>query len=186
MRFFISLAVSVLLIIVAAGVNGQESKYPAKLEYDRTLALPNGIAFESILTFLSQLETRRERADGLAMLQQKLKIDEGSADTLFSQLMLTRQVMEQEVQLAQSTHACSPGDAYDLMDQLYDVAEEIYNTHYTATSGELDELVGARLQNWIDDVKVNTVYTRFDFEKADQLTEKDLTNTLTTLCGESK
>jgi len=164
----------------------ESPEYPAKLEYDRTQALPDGIAFEGALILLTHFDDSGQRFTATSLLQDKLKMDEAGADAFLTQLLTTNQTMVQDVESAQSAHACSPGDAYILLDQLYDVSEEIYSRHYDETKSGLDRVTATRLDSWLSELKAATVYTRIDFEKVDLITGKDSTRTISDLCKESK
>ena len=64
-------------------------------------------------------------------------------------------------------------------------AKEISDHHYEQTKANLDTDVGERLQEWMDEQKLNTSHVEIDFEKMDQQSGTDSTAWFSKLCKEA-
>lgn len=176
--------VSLMLLVAAPVVLAQFSDLPNKVIYERTQELPTGIAFDATLSILKHFNYSGSRDTAVSMIQRYLSMDASSASAFLDQLMIVEQEMGVEVALGVSAHACSEGDGYDLLDQLYDVNEAIFDSYYDRTKARLDADTGVRLDKWMSKRKSTMTYGRIDYKKLDELKGTDSRASLAVTCKE--
>ena len=184
MKHITKLVSLVLMLAVSPLVLAQFSDLPNKVLYERTQTLPTGIAFDATLSMLKHSNDSGSRDVAVGRIQRYLSMDASAASAFLDQLMIVEQEMGVEVELAVSAHACSEGDGYDLLDQLSDVSEAIFDAYYDRTKDQLDRATGVRLDNWMSRTKSIMTYGRVDYEKLDELKGTDSRASLAVTCKE--
>lgn len=179
----------IIKVVVLAAVLGlgslaiaQESEIPMSTVYDRTQALPDGIAFQTTVNILADWVESGDREYAVGWVGERLDMDSREADVFLNTLLVAQQGMKTEVARSQATHACSSGDAYKILDELYDVEEQVTEQFYNEVRASLDGNTKILFENWLAQGKSSITYSRVDFEKADQLRGTDSTKTVTDLC----
>jgi len=177
--------VSALIVLGIAQLSiAQGNDTPNKVLYERSQTLPTGIAFDSTLSILKHFNDSGSRDTAVGMIQRYLSMDASAASAFLDQLLIVEQEMGVQASLAVSAHACSEGDGYDLLDQLYDVNETIFDAYYDRVKDQLDHDTGVRLDDWMSRNKSNITYGRIDYKKRDELMGTDSTASLAETCKE--
>lgn len=171
-----------LLLAIISLASAQSNDIPHKEKYDRTQALPVGVAFVGMLEVLDHFNSNGDTEFAVEWIRDKLDMDKTEAATFMAQALSVKQAIAAGTRLALSSHACKAGDGYDLLDQTYDIEESIADQYYEETKLGLDTRTSVMLDRWMSEQKANIVYTRIDFEKADQKSGRDSTAVLTQLC----
>lgn len=188
--------VSIALLLANSWVaSSQEStgaEPPYRQKYEKSPDLPNGIAFHATLRMLDTFNTRFGPADPAAVVAQELGLGNVDAHHFVSQALTTLYLINTDVKAQETRLACQfagpsvdKKDKYAALQQMYDIYKAIYDHYYDQTKASLDADTGERLQQWMDEQKLSMGYFEIDFEKADQRSGRDSTDTLSKMCGEA-
>lgn len=186
--------VSIILLLTITPLAGaQESSansLPSVQRYEGSPDLPNGIAFYMTLLSLDHSSTQFGPADPAYQVEQKLGLNKIDSHTFVSRALYTLYLINTDARAQKARLACeyaepdvSKEDKYAALQQMYDIEKAVYDHYYDQTKASLNVEAGERLQQWMDDRKLNIGHTEFDFEKADQQSGRDSTVTLLRLCG---
>lgn len=188
------LMVITLLLTIGLVANAQEStggEPPYRLTYENSPDLPNGIAFYMTLLTLDSFNTEFGPADPAEWVAQELEMNIVDSHAFVSQALTTLYLINTDVRAQEERLACefvAPGvskkDKYAALQQTYDIHKAVYDHYYDQTKAGLDADTGERLQEWMDEQKLNTSHMEFDFEKMDQQTGRDSTVWFSKLCKE--
>jgi len=183
----------VLLVAITSVGFGQASETPYKLKYENSPDLPNGIAFYMTLIYLDHSNTRFGAVDAAASVAHELGLSNVDSHNLLYQALTTLYFINTDVKEQLTSHAChfagpsvAKTDKYAALQQTYEIHTAIYDHYYDQTKASLDPNIGERLQQWMDERKLNIGHFEIDFEKADERIGKDSTVTRSRLCEEAK
>jgi len=176
-----TLILTALLLVVVWFANTQSRDVPYT-EHINGQAVPTPVSFRITLGVLDGYISKGHRNHAVGWLQQELNMDETTAATFLDQLVATKQALETESQEAVARHACSEGEAHDLLYQMYDIEEEIAARHYAKIKATLDADTSVLLDSWMIDMKSGMGQSRTDFEKSHRLNGTDYTGTIAGLC----
>lgn len=181
-----------LLLAITCVASAQEStgvEMPYRVKYENSPDLPNGIAFYMALIHLDHLNTRFGAADAAASVTQELGLSNVDSHNFVSQALTTLYLIDTDVRTQLTGHACqfagpsvAKKDKYAALQQTYDIHTAIYDHYYEQTKASLDPDAGERLQQWMNERKLDIGHFEIDFEKADQRNGTDSTVTLSGLC----
>ena len=165
---------------------------PYRLKYQNSPDLPNGIAFHMTLIQLDHFNTRFGPADAASTVAQELGLGNVDSHNFLSQALTTHYLMNTDVMAQLASHACQfvgssveKKDKYAALQQMDDIRKAIYDHYYQQTKANLDPAIAERLQQWIDDTKVNMVHYEIDSEESDQRSGRDSTVKLERMCEEA-
>ncbi len=186
--------VSIILLLTITPLAGaQESsanRLPSVQRYEGSPDLPNGIAFYMTLLSLDHSNTQFGPADPAYQVEQKLGLNKVDSHTFVSRALTTLYLINTDARASKARLACeyagpdvSKKDKYAALQQMYDIQKAVTDHYYEQTMANLDAETAERLQQWMDDSKLNIGHTEIDFEKADQQSGRDSTVTLLRLCG---
>ena len=185
--------VSIILLLTITPLAGaQESSansLPSVLRYEGSPDLPNGIAFYMTLLSLDHSNTQFGPAGPAYQVEQELGLNNVESHAFVSQALTTFYLIKTDVRAEENRLACefagpnvSKKDQYAALQQMYDIQKAVSDHYFEQTTGNLDAESAERLQQWMDDSKLNIGHTEIDFEKADQQSGRDSTVTLSRLC----
>lgn len=188
-----SKTVSIMLLLaitsVASGQEASVNEIPSRLRYEGSPDLPNGIAFYMALLSIDHSNTQFGPADPAYQVEQKLGLNNVESHAFMSQALTTFYLIKTDVRAEENRLACefagpnvSKKDQYSALQQMYDSHKAITDHYFEQTKANLDAETAERLQQWMDEGKLSTVYVEFDFEKADQISGRDSTVTLSRIC----
>ena len=186
--------VSIIFLLTITPLAGaQESSansLPTVQRYEGSPDLPNGIAFFMTLLRLDHSNTQFGPADPAYQAEQKLGLNKVDSHTFVSRALTTLYLINTDARAQKARLACeyagpdvSKKDKYAALQQMYDIQKAVTDHYFEQTKANLDAETAERLQQWMDDRKLNISHTEFDFEKADQQSGRDSTVTLLRLCG---
>lgn len=182
----IHLLIPLVLVAVSSPTMAQSEDIPTTKVYERTQMLPNGIAFRTTVGMLAKMVEKGDREFAAAWVAQEMRMKSDRADAFLTSLLDSHALLGVETKTATNEHACSSGDAYKILDELYDVEEQVAENKYLAVADSLSENERIQFNNWLSRQKSTIVSSRVDFAKADQQRGTDSTKTLTRLCQEGK
>ena len=186
--------VSIILLLTITTLAGvQESSansLPSVQRYEGSPDLPNGIAFYVTLLSLDHSNTQFGPADPAGWVEQKLGLSNIDSHTFVFRALTTLYLINTDARTQTARLACeyagpnvSKKDKYAALQQMYDIQKAVEDHYFEQTKANLDAETAERLQQWMDDSKLNIGHTEIDFEKADQQSGRDSTVTLLRLCG---
>ncbi len=186
--------VSIILLLTITPLAGaQESSansLPSVQRYEGSPDLPNGIAFYMTLLSLDHSNTQFGPADPAYQVEQKLGLNKVDSHTFVSRALTTLYLINTDARAQEARLACeyagpdvSKKDKYAALQQMYDIQKAVTDHYFEQTKANLGVETAERLQQWMDDSKLNIGHTEIDFEKADQQSGRDSTVTLLRLCG---
>ncbi len=183
----------ILLLTITPLAGAQESSaniLPSVQRYEGSPDLPNGIAFHMTLLTLDHFNTQFGPADPAYQVEQKLGLNKVDSHTFVSRALTTLYLINTDARAQKARLACeyagpdvSKNDKYAALQQMYDIQKAVTDHYFEQTKANLDAETAKRLQQWMDDSKLNIGHTEIDFEKADQQSGRDSTVTLLRLCG---
>ena len=185
----VSLMLLMAVALVAAAQESAGVETPYRLQYENSPDLPNGIAFYMTLIELDHFNTRFGPAHAAAWVAQELELSNVDSHNFVSQALTTLYLNNTDVRAQEARLACQfagqgvdKKDQYDALQQMYNIHIAIYDHYYDQTKASLDVKTGERLQQWMDDRKLNIGHMEIDFEKADSRSGRDSTVTLSKMC----
>lgn len=174
---------------LASAQESPGNRLPLVQRYDGSPDLPNGIAFYMTLLSLDHSNMEFGPADPAYQVKQKLGLNMVDSHTFVSQALTTLYFINTDTRAEENRLACeyagpnvSKKDKYAALQQMYDVQKAVTDHYFEQTKANLDAETAERLQQWMDDRKLNIGSTEIDFEKADQQSGRDSTVTLLRLC----
>lgn len=170
-----------LVLLTAHLVHAQQDRpheVPFKKSYERTQTLPDGVAFHQTLRMLRTLNENGYRDDAIQVVGTKLRLEKDEASARLDELLHTLDVMMAEVREAQKQKACLPGSPYALLQELYDVEEEIAGRYHDETRDSFEGTDVDRFLKWMSERKSDITYHRIDFEEADRRRGRSSRDTL--------
>ena len=133
--------------------------------------VPSGVAFNSILQFVALLVSE-DPVIANGWVQQQMGVDATEAEALVGLFNSTQKAISTEIDQNTVEVACpngapsAYGDAtYSVLESMDDNAEQIMENHLSRVKELLGSAKAARLQQWVDDQKQDTVHVKFDHRK---------------------
>lgn len=185
----------ILLLTLTPFAGGEEpltQKMPTRLTYEHSPDLPNGIAFDGLLSHLNHINTQYGPAEAAEWVEYNLGLDNIKAHAFVSQALTTWYFINTDAHEQTKSLACEyvgpdvdRADQYAALQQMHDINRTISDHYYEQTLADLDSETAKRLQKVLDERKLNMGYYETDYERYDQMTGRDSTVGLSKICGDA-
>ena len=192
MRHISKLASILLLLAITPFAGGEEpltQKTPTRLTYQNSLDLPNGIAFDALLSHLNHINTQYGPAEAAEWVEYNLGLNNIQAHAFVSQALTTRYLIDTDAHEQTKRLACEyvgpdvdRADQYAALQQMSEINRAISDHYYEQTLVDLDSETAMRLQKVLDERKLKMGYHETDYERYDQMTGRDSTVGLSKIC----
>ncbi len=150
--------------------------------YEGTQDIPDGIAFRTLLVMV--VATAEEDVGlATALIGQEIEVDPARAHEILDMLQQSQTSMNKQRKHDVARHACSPGEPYQILDELYDVVEQVTLRFYRAFVDTLEYEEQVRFESWVSRQKSGMSYARIDHAKADEQRGTSSIHLLSQLCS---
>ena len=169
-------------------VTASTDESAVRVKFDRSPDLPDGIAFSmSITNLLSMVENDSDF--GISWIQEFFDVDEAKSVQLIGLFSEAAYDIETAIQESMQEIGCTTGvprvygdNTYKAFEQMEDTREAIAQAHLLQVKSQLDDDIADRLQAWIDDQKLNIVYSKTNHRKLSQKIGADGYERLERIC----
>lgn len=183
MKFSLVLMSATLAMPVASIADTEYVKPAYTIELRGSPDIPDAVTFRLLLELLKHDHYNDDIDSAVYRIQKRLELAaEIEAAVFLGQLITLDRLAEAEEARVLKQHYCSEGDPYEIMQRSYEVSEGVLDQHLRALIDTLPLDIGERLDGWIDEMKLSTFYTRFDFREMDRRRGTDSTGSVKARC----
>ena len=158
---------AVLVFLPAASTLAQLDESFIRVQYANTYELPDGDSFIITLSFLDSAE--EEVPDfAVSSIHRKMGLSREAAKEFREMLSSVHRSIEEDIKQRQYNLGCDNGtpkfygeDVYKALEDIEDADGVVAGEHYSALLESLDPDIAGRLNQWIQDRKLNTSQTKF-------------------------
>lgn len=169
---------------------GPKSKELLRSNYDRSIELPNGVAFWTVMQKINMWATSKPNL-AIAWIRTEMRLSDADASKFLNQLQLTYQSYTAELLKTSEQLACSDAikhasrdDLYSTLEKLDDLNYELAEKHLTILKGEVGDVVSNRFQVALDNSKLRISHSTVSQDIAHETQARDPLQSIRIICDQ--
>lgn len=170
-----------------------EVQAAVRQKWDKSPDLPDGLAFieqAALVTAEVQKIDAGDRTNAEFYFERTLDVSASEAETIVTLMLNAFSDFETDTFDSAYSLSCSNGvprayneDAYEILESIDDTRVDIASRSYRDAKAKLSDEAAGKFQEWLQETKANTVYTKVDYRKFDELTGRNQSTTLSAICA---
>lgn len=170
-----------------------EVQAAVRQKWDKSPDLPDGLAFieqAALVTAEVHKIDAGDRTNAEFYFERTLDVSAAEAESIVTLMLNAFSDFETDVFNSAYSLSCSNGvprayneNAYTILETIDDTRVDIANRAYRGAKAELSDDTAGKFQEWLQETKANTVYTKVDYRKFDELTGRNQSTTLSAICA---